>query len=676
MEKIENMGTKLVPLTWALPLIVSAALLAGSAWGQAGSNPYGPQPGGESPYGPGAGFSDPAGSGFGGPAGGGFGGGLGSDFRGGDSAVVSVTAQFTTPTGNQPGRLFITATMQPGWHIYSITQAEGGPIRTTIRVEPSTNYRIAGPFQPIQPPERKSDPLYDGLLVESHHGSVTWYAPLEIAPQANPAQVQIRGVVNAQACERSCLPPTDYPFTATLGAGIPVPNQPVAAPGSSVEPQAAGEGTGGQTAGAPPLATGTLAATLVAAFLGGLVLNLMPCVLPVISLKLLAFVQQSGESRIRVFALNLWFTAGLLVVFLILAGLSASASLGLSGGDGQGLAWGEQFTYTWFKVALIALVFAMALSFLGVWEIPIPGFVGSGKAGQMQSQEGASGAFFKGVFTTILATPCTGPFLGSVFGFTLEQPAYVSFLVFGTIGLGMAFPYLVIGAFPELIRFLPKPGAWMETLKQVMGFLLLGTMVYLFTTMNERYFVPTLALLVGLWFACWLIGRTPLTADPNKRLAAWIGGLGVAAIVGAGAFHFFLQEHELEWKAFSRGALAEARAEGKTVMVDFTADWCPNCKWNMAWAVDTPKVAGVVQKHEVVPLLADWTDRSDTIKQVLRELERQSIPVLAIWPAGAGDQDVIVLDGILSESQVVEALEKASEGGTDTPAARTAMSPR
>jgi thiol:disulfide interchange protein len=177
-------------------------------------------------------------------------------------------------------------------------------------------------------------------------------------------------------------------------------------------------------------------------------------------------------------------------------------------------------------------VFVMALSFLGVWEIPIPGFVGSGRAGKLQAKEGPSGAFLKGVFATILATPCSGPFLGPVFGFLLKQPPYMAYCVFGAVGLGMASPYLVIGAFPRLIRLLPRPGAWMETVQQFMGFLLLGTVVYLFTTLSAAMVASTQALLVGLWFACWWIGRTPLTAPRPWRIAAWVGGPAVAALVG------------------------------------------------------------------------------------------------------------------------------------------------
>jgi len=557
---------------------------------------------------------------------------------------ISLDAQFTASTNGEPATLFVTATIEPGWHIYSITQPPGGPIRTTISVDGSDAYRMAGDFQAATKPERdrEAEELFGGLIVETQHGTVTWRAPIELAANVDPATVTITGKVKAQLCDaNSCLPTEDFPFAAHLGTGPELTSQ-------QRPLQDAQDGTPDSSAGT--VDWGALAVMLVGAFFGGLILNLMPCVLPVISLKLLSFIEQGGQGRARVFVLNLWYSAGLLLVFLVLATLSASFSL----------AWGEQFTLTWFKVTMTGLVFVMALSFLGVWEIPIPGFVGSGRAGELQVQEGAAGAFAKGVFTTILATPCTGPFLGPVFGFTLEQPAYVAYLLFGTVGLGMASPYLIIGAFPQLIRFLPRPGAWMETVKEIMAFLLLGTVVYLFTTMNQRYFVPTLALLVGLWFACWLIGRTSPLATGQAKLRAWVGGLGAAAIVGYMAFGLLLHEPKLAWQPFSPSAVQQAHAEGKTVMVDFTANWCPNCKYNFAWAVDTARVGKLVDANGVVPVLADWTDRSPTIKGFLAEqLKRQSIPVLAIWPASAPYDHPIILDGTLTEGQVLDALERA-----------------
>jgi thiol:disulfide interchange protein len=553
---------------------------------------------------------------------------------GGAKDVVNVQAVFSAQANGQPARLFVTATIIPPWHIYSITQPDGGPIATKIDVQPPPGVRV-GRFRAHTPPEQTKQPAaYGNLPIELHNGTVTWFAPLEFDAGVDPAGLQISGTVTVQPCDAdSCLPPTAIPFAAALGEAPVVVDE---APATR------------------PFHWGSFFVQLGFAFLGGLILNLMPCVLPVISLKLLAFLQQSGESRGRVFMLNVWYAIGMLAVFLALAALAAAA----------GLAWGEQFTLPWFKVAMTALVFVMALSFLGVWEIPIPGFVGMGKANELQAREGPSGAFFKGVFTTILATPCSGPFLGPVFGYLLGKPPLVVYGIFAAVGLGMASPYLLIGAFPALIRYLPKPGAWMDTFKQIMAFLLLGTVVYLFNTLRPAYFVPTLMLLIGLWFACWLIGRTPLTASPAKRLAAWLGGATVAAAVGWAAFAIFFSEPLIPWQPFSPTALQQARAEGKTVMVDFTANWCPNCKVNSKVAIERPAVLKLVRENGVVPMLADWTDRSPVIKKALNELGYNSIPLLVVWPAEPEGAAPITLPDQLLERNVLDALKRAGPSKT------------
>ena len=640
LKTMREFHPRLLGPIFLLPVLLAAA----PAWAQFGDAPagqFGQQPGDQ----------------FGGP----FGvpmeqsyGGLGNELAPGfGEPLVSVRAEFTVAVSDKPARLFVTAVVKPGWHIYSIAQASGGPVRTEINVEDSQAYRVVGDFRAVTPPEKNPEPVYHNLIVETHSGTAVWYAPIELTAGVDPATLRIRGSVYAQGCDsvsKQCRAPENHAFVAFAGSGIDVPE---AEPGAEPAPPAI-----------RPVGMGTLAGALVIAFFGGVVLNLMPCVLPVLSLKLVSFMKQSGQSRAHVLALNCWYSAGLLAVFLTLAALSVFSSqiLGI-----DQLAWGQQYTFATFKIAIAALVFVLALSFLGVWEIPIPGFVGSGTAAKLQTQEGATGAFFMGVFTTILATPCTGPGLGYVFGLTFGQPAYVTYLVFGTVGLGMASPYLTIGAFPGLIRFLPKPGEWMETLKQSMAFLLLATVVYLFTTMSEEYFIPTLTLLFGLWFACWLIGRTPITADLGQKLTSWGSGLAVAALVGFFAFNFLLHDSEFPWQPFSPRALQEARAEGKTVMVDFAADWCPNCKFNTYTAIDTDDVRRLVEENGVVPLLADWTNPNAEIKEALNGLGYNSIPVLAIWPAGK--ETPIILADLLRESQVLKALQEAgpSKATTKTP---------
>ena len=549
-----------------------------------------------------------------------------------EESVVSLEGAFTASASGETGELIIAAKIEPGWHIYSITQQPGGPIATRIDVSPPPGVRLTGDFIPSIAPDEKIEPIFDNLKVETHHGTVIWRAPIGFDAGVDPSNVEIAGTVTVQACDAdTCLPPRDVPFTASLTTAQ------FAAESAAARP------------GVEELPLRNVLTQLGFAFLGGLILNVMPCVLPVISLKLLAFIQQGGESRGRVFVLNVWYSIGMILVFMVLAALAVAV----------GLAWGEQFTLPWFKVAMAGLVFVMALSFIGVWEIPIPGFVGSGKAGELQTREGPLGAFFKGVFTTILATPCSGPFLGPVFGYLLGKPPAMVYGVFAAVGLGMASPYLLIGAFPKLIRFLPKPGAWMDTFKQLMGFLLLATVIYLFNTLTISYILPTMTVLLGLWVACWWIGRTPATATPSSKATAWLGALIVAVLVGRFAFTVLFWQPIIPWQTFSPAALQQARAEGKTVMVDFTANWCPNCKTNSRLAIEKPAVLELVRDYEVVPLIADWSDRSPEIKKTLNELGFNSIPLLAIWPARPTDEDVIPLPDLLSEGEVIDALKRA-----------------
>lgn len=620
---------------------------------------------------------------------------------------VHISAVLVGPAEGPQAELRITATMEPDWYIYALTQPPGPATPSRIQLDPSPAYQVQTGFLPDTPPQRKQDPNLGNVVLETHPGRVTWRALVRLAEGVDRSQLLIQGRLRAQPCTATrCLAPQDFPFVARwqpgeisaellsaspmaaagptelatpaspgqpgIGSAVPT-SRPEAASAEPVPPE-----PGSPAAGSSGLSPTDLAVKIGLAFLGGLILNLMPCVLPVISLKLFSFLQQAGESRARIMALNLWYTAGLMSVFFVLAALTAAL----------GHAWGEQFTLPWFKIALTALVFVMALSFLGVWEIPIPGFAGGSTSVRLQQQEGPAGAFFKGVFATILATPCSGPFLGALFGFLLGQSALVVFVIFGAVGLGMAMPYLVLGAFPALVQLLPKPGGWMETLKELMGFFLLGTVVFLFSTMHHRYFVPTLTLLVGLWLACWWIGRASWTNSVRSKAAAWLGGPAMAALIGWFAFSGLAYEPEqppqdqaglaqlapnpsatwerIPWQPFSPDRLAQARSEGKIVLVYFTANWCLTCKWNLTSVLETAEVRQWMAEHHVVPLLADWTDQSPMIKKALNELGYNSIPVLAIWPPEPARKPIIRPD-LLTKAMVLEAFKEATTASPSPP---------
>jgi thiol:disulfide interchange protein len=569
-----------------------------------------------------------------------FTGGLRAGGASGADDKVKLSAEFTKPTGDSPAMLFVTAKVAPGLHISAIDQGKlpdgDGPGATVITVSEDPGYKLLGPFKPIQQPTTHiAQDFWKGLEVREHLGKVTWYAPVEIDAGVDPTNISVKGAFVGQACDENTCTPINLAFTANLGEGMPIPQQ---------------------TAPASPTTDMSLWAVAGYGLLGGFILNFMPCVLPVIGLKVLSFADQAGRSRAKVLGLNLSYAAGMLAVFLVLATLAAAVQLGISE---ESIGWGQLNTLTWFKVAMTGLVFSMALSFLGVWELPIPGFAASDKATELSQQEGPFGAFCMGVFTTLLATPCSGPFLGSVLGFTLSQPPAISYLVFGSVGVGMALPYLLIGLFPSLVSWLPKPGHWMETLKHLLGFVLLATVLFLFSTIKQEYFLATLALMFSIWFACWLIGHVPIYAPLRQKAAAWLTGIAVATTVGLVSFKMSMpSESPLPWQPYSPQALAVARAQGKTVLVDFTADWCLTCKTNLLFSINTEQVKELVEKNDVVTLLADWTDENDTIKQALLELNSQSIPLLAIYPADP-TREVVVLRDLISQSNVLEALAEA-----------------
>lgn len=593
-----------------------------------------------------------------------FGGDFGSGSFGASpkSQEVNIEAEFTPATEERPAMLFVTATIAPGFHVYAIDQGAlpdggGGPQPTSIEVDESNQYRVKGDFDSIEPPSvRIDDLIWEGLSIREFGDKVTWYAPLEIAEGVDPATLQINGRVVLQACNESTCIPFDLSFEAQVGEGFDLPSSTQGA-------------VDGEAVTSSPDDSLSLPIVLLYGMLGGLILNLMPCVLPVIGLKVMSFAKQGGESRRRILTLNLAYAAGLLSVFVVFAALATLVQTGLGdafewiglskiGLGNENFDWGELFTLTWFKVGMTGFVFAMALSFLNIWELPIPGFATSGKATEMSAKEGHTGAFFMGIFTTLLATPCSGPFLGPVFGFTLSQTTGTIFLIFLSVGFGMSLPYLLMGLFPSLVSWLPKPGAWMDTFKNLMGFVLLATVVYLFSTINPKYFLSTLSMCVGIWFACWWVGKTPMTATTSQKLNSWLGGVGTAALVTFFAFYLTLpSKHALPWQPYSPETLAAARAEGHTVLVDFTANWCPTCKWNLKFAINRAEVLKKVEENDVVPLLADWTDRSKTIENALAKLNSRSIPLMAVYAPDR--EEPIVLRDLLSEEKVLEALEAA-----------------
>ncbi|WP_425614305.1 thioredoxin family protein [Anatilimnocola sp. NA78] len=553
-------------------------------------------------------------------------------------------------------KLTISAEIAPGWHLYLNQPQVGDSINkpTLIVLSNHADWTVGQP-QPSKAPEQAhgtSDLAY-------HSDNVEWVIELSVPATAKPGPVTLGGFIGFQICtDQNCLMPAGAQFTVEVNVGEKEEAGAALLQFTSASYSAANNLAKEMTVAAAPRAVAATAEPplplpllIVVSFAAGLLLNFMPCVFPVLGLKLISLAQQGGESRSRMIALNLSYAAGMMVIFMILAVLSIVF----------GLAWGEQLTHLWFRLSILILTFAMALSLFGVWEIPIPGFAASDSSAKLQKQEGMTGAFFKGLFTTILGISCSGPLLGVALGATFALAPVYSFLVFAFIGLGMASPFLALPFVPGISKILPKPGDWMETFKQVMGFILLAACVFFVSGIETELRIATLCLLVGVAAGCWWVGKVPSYDPLGKQLTAWVVGTAVAAIIGVTSFSLFgppPPAAAIAWEEFSAARLAQLKSENRTVMVDFTADWCANCKTNLIWAIEREDVKKLLEQQNVVAVKADWSGPNPELKAELARLNRKQIPVLAFYPAGK-PEDVIILDGIVFKSQVLQAIKEA-----------------
>ena len=552
-------------------------------------------------------------------------------------------------------KLTITAELDEGWHVYKylphIPETFQGNLPTLIAVSEPANWN-PGNTTSSPPPFA----AHGNASLPYHEGKVQWSKEFTVPASAKPGETEITGRVGFQTCSNSnCMPSeaADFTATITIGSGAIAESVPLQFTSGSYKKtkdlaKVANADEKEEAQNLRAAAPMPLPLLILLSLAGGFLLNLMPCVLPVLGLKLMSFAKQGGESKARMVAINLAYTAGLMVVFMILATLSITI----------GLAWGAQNTNFWFRLGILVVSFALSLSLFGVWEIPIPGFAGSEGSSKLQQQEGLTGAFFKGLFTTILGISCSGPLLGFVLGTTIGMPPLYTLMVFGFIGLGMASPFLLLPFVPGVRNILPKPGDWMDTFKQIMGFVMMGAVIFFLSTMGSEWMIATLTLLVGVAFACWWIGKVPSYEPFSKQLTAWTGGIAAAALFGVASFNFLgPPKHIIEWQEFSLAAITKAEQEGRTVFVDFTADWCMNCKTNEKFSVESEAVQKLLLENNVVAMKADWTEANPDLKSELDRLKRPSIPLLAVYPAGK-PTEVLVLDGLVIESQVLDTIRR------------------
>ena len=402
-------------------------------------------------------------------------------------------------------------------------------------------------------------------------------------------------------------------------------------------------------------------------FLGGIILNLMPCVLPVISLKIFGFIQHAGQSRQKILRSGIAFTGGIFAWFIGLAVL-----LIVLKAAGHQVTWGGfQFTNPYFVLSLSVIVLVFALDLFGVFEIALPQPVARGLLG-WTGLAGDAGSFFQGLFATVLATPCTAPFLGTALGFAFSQPPVIILSMFVAIAAGMSAPYLLLCAHPAWLRFLPKPGPWMLHVKQFMGFLLLATLLFLLYVLGAQrglegaIWASCFLLIVSV--ACWMKGAFILpTASVAKRTVVRVLMLGLVLASGVyfigGKFYsanIAPADSRLrgDWQAFTPERLQAELEQGRSVFVDFTAAWCLTCKFNEANVLESSAVREAFQRHAIVKLKADWTNGDPVITKLLQQFGRPGVPLYVLYPGKS--EEPIVFPELLTKSVILEKLETTS----------------
>jgi len=384
--------------------------------------------------------------------------------------------------------------------------------------------------------------------------------------------------------------------------------------------------------------------------LAGLILNFMPCVLPVVSLKVLNFVRHAGSDKKQLILQGSFFSLGIIASFMFLAVLAAFF----------GYNWGDLFQSDIFLIVMVSVVFVLALSMFEVFTINAPSFAGriSEKSGNFYVD-----AFLKGLLATLLATPCSGPFLGGTLAWALTQPPPVIFIIFMSVGAGMALPYMILTIKPGFIRFIPAPGEWMRTFEYIMGFLLVFTVIYLLSILRAEIVMPTLTFLGFVALGFWQYGKYgTIAAGLKKRILS--GGMLLVIIV-SGAFLSFSYLYAekapnvMKEKEFTFNRLYENSLSGRISIVKFTAEWCPNCKLVEKISVYTDKVIKKVKDNKIDFLVADITRKNPRAENFMHLLGSRSIPFLAVIPPGENFYKPLCLRDIYSESDVLTAIDMA-----------------
>ncbi|MFL0804392.1 MAG: protein-disulfide reductase DsbD [Agarilytica sp.] len=524
-------------------------------------------------------------------------------------------------------------TIHPGYYLYQ------HQFKLEVR-QPDKSETISLTFQKGK---RKFDEIFQKEL-EVYYGSTQVSGVTTLTP---PYELK----VSSQGCADAglCYPPRNQYFSVDASGSI----EETAATTiqSSAGPSPNDSNIVGTTNA--PEDTPFLPFVLLGAMLGGLILNLMPCVFPVLSLKALSLASSHLSHHKQ--HLHGWaYTAGVVGSFVLAASIILVAR-----GAGESLGWGFQLQQPGFVAFMAYLFFVMGLSLSGVFYLGTS-LMGAGQS--LTTGEGLKSSFFTGVLAALVASPCTAPFMATALGFALTQPAYISLSIFAALGFGMALPFILLSYSPVLARNLPAPGPWMETLKQVLAFPLYLTSVWLLWVLaNQTSGSGAMAVLSGavlITFGIWLLQQqTKSSAGKIFTKGLAVSSLVFAASIGWKVGDFKERANGL-WEAYSPSKLEQLRSEGAPVFVDLTADWCITCKFNERVALNTEAVTKFALLNDIVMLQGDWTNADPDISELLERFGRSGVPLYLMYPSSPNSAPE-VLPQVLTEALVLESMEKS-----------------
>jgi thiol:disulfide interchange protein len=563
----------------------------------------------------------------------------------------------TAYDAGKPARLAALVSIEPGWHVNAHKPTFEYLIPTVLKLELPAGW----PAEQVQYPAAAMKTFsFEKLPLAVYDGDVVLVAQLAVPAGTKAGVYPVQASLRYQACNDSqCLPPVtaQAEIRLTVGPGGKAQH-------SDLFTRVKGGAAAGAASGSSAAGSGLLL-MLGLAVLGGLILNAMPCVLPVLSLKIFGLVRSAANGRAEVTRGALATAAGMLASFwaLALAAIAARAA-------GSAVGWGVQFQRPGFVAFLAVVVVLFCLNLWGLFEIPLPAalanLAGSGP------REGLAGHFVSGLFATLMATPCSAPFLGTAISFALAQTGPVVFAIFTALGLGMALPYLLVAAAPGLAKAFPRPGAWMETVRGVMGFLLAASAVWLFYVLSSQVSPEQLAAiqigLLGIALFTWLQHRVARgRGGRGVAMAGMMAAVVVTLVVAAGGTRGDASSRLaaskpaglIPWVVFDRARAESLTAGGQLVFVDVTADWCFTCKVNERLILDTPEVARAFTENAVVPMRADWTNKSDEIAAFLKEHGRYGIPFYILYRPG---REPHVFSELPDKASLVATVREAASG--------------